>query len=150
MNDDDEIIRRADAPFLNRFEKHYINLDSILTDVDKQVVSALKEWVDKLLTMRFPRDGEIQLRATNVFPNYSDDTLGLTVLKLNVRSNEPLEELIARCKVEMLKMATEDIIILATVSSVSPHEKDFIIHHYSQIHRVSFYKRLRRMIGFED
>ena len=69
---------------------------------------------------------------------------------MNELPDEDADSLFIRCKIEMLKMATEDIIILANVSSISPEEKEFIVHHYSETHKVSFYQRINRMIGGLD
>jgi len=32
MDDDNEILQKADPPFLNRFEKHFISLEDILNE----------------------------------------------------------------------------------------------------------------------
>lgn len=52
MQDDSEILIRADAPFLNRFEKHHIKLDNILSESDNKVVNQLQDWVKQLLTLK--------------------------------------------------------------------------------------------------
>lgn len=117
MNDDDKDIDRADAPFLNRFEKHYIQLESVLTQSDLDVLEGLQEWVIKLLSLK-TRKNDMQLMATNVFPNYSYETLGLIVLKNRERFPDDDEELLVACKREMIAMATEDIILFSYVGSV--------------------------------
>lgn len=53
MNEDDETLIKADAPFLNRFEKHYITLDAALNEHQSYVVNELKGWIDSLLKNRF-------------------------------------------------------------------------------------------------
>jgi hypothetical protein len=52
MNEDDDSLQAADAPFLNRFEKHYVRLDDILNDHQKYVVNELIGWIDSLLNNR--------------------------------------------------------------------------------------------------
>ena len=50
MNDDEESLKRADAPFLNRFEKHYVGLE-IKDDIHmKYVFDMINEnWIKPLL-----------------------------------------------------------------------------------------------------
>ena len=79
MNDDEETIKGADAPFLNRFEKHYIDLKTILNDHQDYVVNELKGWIDSLLRNRM-QEKKILLQETNIFPNFSLDMLGVLVL----------------------------------------------------------------------
>ena len=146
MNDDDEELKKADAPFLNRFEKHYIKLENLLTERDKNVIALLKEWVNKMLRLRVQRD-VIQLQPTSIFPNYSNDTLGLIVLKNGEDSLDSEEELATICKIEMLRYATQDIIILAHIAQITEQEKDFIIKNYQEIHNEGFYERIKSTIS---
>jgi hypothetical protein len=46
MNDDDESLKKADAPFLNRFEKHYVSLD-IKDDIYMKYIfdSIIENWI---------------------------------------------------------------------------------------------------------
>jgi hypothetical protein len=50
MNDDEESLRRADAPFLNRFEKHYVGLD-IKDDLHMKYIhdKITENWIKLLL-----------------------------------------------------------------------------------------------------
>jgi hypothetical protein len=50
MNDDEEFLRRADAPFLNRFEKHYFGLD-IKDDLHMKYIhdTITENWIKPLL-----------------------------------------------------------------------------------------------------
>jgi hypothetical protein len=52
INEDDYSLQAADAPFLNRFEKHYVKLDIILNDHQKYVMNELLGWIDSLLHNR--------------------------------------------------------------------------------------------------
>ena len=53
MNDDEESLKRADAPFLNRFEKHYVGLD-IKDDLHMKYVHDIitENWIKLLLKPR--------------------------------------------------------------------------------------------------
>ena len=46
MNDDDESLKKADAPFLNRFEKHYVSLDTKDDEHMKYIFNQITEnWI---------------------------------------------------------------------------------------------------------
>lgn len=46
MDDNDELLKSKDAPLLNRFEKHHIKLEHILTEDQKYVINEVKGWID--------------------------------------------------------------------------------------------------------
>ena len=46
MDDNDELLKSKDAPLLNRFEKHHIKLEHILTNAQKFVINEVKGWID--------------------------------------------------------------------------------------------------------
>ena len=79
MNDDEESLKRADAPFLNRFEKHYLSLDmkngSHMTYVFNMIN---KNWIKPLLKPMM-KEKQILLCPTNIFPNFSVDNLCLII-----------------------------------------------------------------------
>jgi hypothetical protein len=68
--------------------------------------------------MRY-KENKMLLNATSLFPNYSSDTLGLIVLKEYDNEYDEIDEVISKCKEKMIKMATQDILILAKVSDIS-------------------------------
>jgi hypothetical protein len=56
------------------------------------------------------------LTATNLFPNYSSDTLNLIVLNEYDKAgdgDDDLDTMIIRCKEKLIENATYDIMILA-------------------------------------
>jgi hypothetical protein len=79
MNDDEESLKRADAPFLNRFEKHYVGLE-INDDIHMKYIFEMitKNWIKQLLSSKM-EEKHILLSATSIFPNFSPDNLGLII-----------------------------------------------------------------------
>ena len=80
MNEHDDSLQAADASFLNRFEKHYIRIEDILNDHQKYVVNELFGWVDSLFN-NMMKEKSIMLHETHIFPNFSDDMLGILVMR---------------------------------------------------------------------
>jgi hypothetical protein len=79
MNDDEESLKRADAPFLNRFEKHHVSLD-MKNDIHMNWVFNMinENWIKPLLKSKM-REKQILLCPTNIFPNFSVDNLCLII-----------------------------------------------------------------------
>jgi hypothetical protein len=79
MNDDEESLKRADASFLNMFEKHYVGLE-IKDDIHmKYVFDMINDyWIKPLLRSKM-QEKEILLSPTSIFPNFSADNLGLII-----------------------------------------------------------------------
>ncbi len=113
MNDDEESLKRADAPFLNRFEKHFVSLDIKNDEHMKYVFDMINEkWIRPLLTSKM-QEKPILLTPTNIFPNFSSDTLGLIIKDSFEKINEEqenvdiqLDAVIMDVKCQLIALAT--------------------------------------------
>jgi|LauGreDrversion4_2_1035121.scaffolds.fasta_scaffold175688_1 hypothetical protein len=73
--------------------------------------------------------------------------LGLLVIQLCPEDFAgDADTLLPECKIKLMEMATQDIIILAQNSTITPDEKEWIIHTYTKIHSVTFKQRLEKYI----
>lgn len=79
MNNDEESLKRFNAHTLDTFEKHFVGID-IKKDIRmKYVFDMINEnWIKPLLESNM-REYPILLTPTNIFPNFSPDTLGLLI-----------------------------------------------------------------------
>ncbi len=81
MNDDEESLKWADTPFLNRFEKHYVGLDFRDNFYMKYIFELINEnWIKPLLRSRI-QEKYILLSPTSIFSNFSAENLGLIIKK---------------------------------------------------------------------
>jgi hypothetical protein len=149
IDDNDELIKKKDAPLLNRFEKHHIKLEHILTENHKYIIDQLHAWIDQLLAMRY-EENQILLNATSLFPNYSPDTIGLMVLKEYDNEIEDIDEVILRCKERLIEMATQDILILAKISKIPEEDTRFIFDTYTKAHEKHFLHLVDELVGQDD
>jgi hypothetical protein len=117
VDDNDDLLKKKDAPLLNRFEKHHIKLEHILNANQKYVINELKGWIDNLLALRY-KENKMLLNATSLFPNFSNDTLGLMVLKEYDNELEDIDDVILKCKERLIEVASQDILILAKISDI--------------------------------
>ncbi len=153
MNDDEESLKRADAPFLNRFEKHYVGLE-INDDIHMKYIFEMitENWIKKLLSSKM-EEKHILLSPTSIFPNFSPDNLGLIIQNsFELLSDEldeeelNLDKVLIDVKCQLIALATQDIVILAQISVIPDDEKEFIIKKYNQIHDQGFLPRINDFI----
>ena len=123
MDEDEESLQAADAPFLNRFEKHYISLEQILDKQQVDLVNDLKDWIEKSIDMRDNKKN--LLEPISIYPCYSHEALYLLVL-YNQDNTASEEELIYKCKVKLIQSATVDLLIINQYNKHDDNEKIFI------------------------
>ena len=146
IDQDDESLKTVDAPFLNRFEKHYIELKQIVEVQQEAIVNLLSGWVENIIKI----DGKtIALNSVCIFPCYSKEALYLLVLYNNNPQEIDNEKLLENCKIELLRGASVDVVILNKLSSHTSEEKDFVTRNWEEIHRLNFIKTLESIMNEE-
>ena len=121
INEDDESLKTADAPFLNRFEKHHIKLEQVVRPYQQEIIKIIEKWVENIMKYN---GQEISLPKTSVFPCYSSQDLQLLVL---LNTNEKSQENnIENVKTRLIETASIDLLILNSFNSLKNEEKVFI------------------------
>ncbi|CAG9322655.1 unnamed protein product [Blepharisma stoltei] len=133
MDNDKDILLKADAPFLNRFEKHNLSLDKILTSEQKRIQENLIKWAKRIFY--FQGGNKMLYTINHLFPIYSSETIALLVL-FNYCADE--EETMKRCKDVLLRVAPSDIKVLLEVNYMEEHEKIPIISEWNELHFDNF------------
>ena len=140
LEDDDNVIASNDPPFLNRFEKHWVNLDQILTDQYKEIVKELDEWVDSIVTLS---DGKGEFDSTMVFPIYSKGYSPYLVLRHGERYSDHVLE---RCKGSLLKVSSVDLLFLLDVIDILTGDKEKIKKQWEETHKETFIEMANRPV----
>ena len=122
INEDDESLKTADAPFLNRFEKHYIKLEQVIAPFQVEIVRIVEKWVE---TVTKYNEKVVSLPKTSIFPCCSSQDLHLLVL-FNTSEEESLTKNVENVKTRLLETASVDIMILNSFNDLDNEEKDFI------------------------
>ena len=147
MDEDEESLQAADAPFLNRFEKHYISLEQILDKQQVDLVNDLKDWIEKSIDMRDNKKN--LLEPISIYPCYSHEALYLLVL-YNQDNTASEEELIYKCKVKLIQSATVDLLIINQYNKHDDNEKIFIENKWIELHRKNLLGHLTDLIQDDE
>jgi hypothetical protein len=92
-----------DPPFLNRFEKHYLNIKNMITREEQALVEETKKWIEEVL---YFRGKESILKSEQFLLNSSEEAVITLVIK-HKRSINPLKEI----QKDLLANRTTDFII---------------------------------------
>ena len=122
---DQQKVDYTDPPFLNRFEKQLLRFSDVITSGEKEVISTLRSWVEDVSTVSVLK---APFKVYDTFAGFHEDTL--TSLVLHHRSKEILsqEELLERCKEDLLWVASPDGILRALKSKLAEERKSEVNH----------------------
>ena len=100
----------SDPPFLNRFEKQVLRFSDVLNANQRNTITELHRWVQGMSTV----EGlESQFKDTDMFIGFHEDTLPSLVLSQAHDEDSPQEELLKKCKDELMWTASPDGVLRA-------------------------------------
>ena len=95
----------SDPPFLNRFEKQLLRFSDVLNEKQQGIVVELRSWV---FQMSHVQGLDELFKESDMFIGFHDDTLPSLVLLYSNDTDEPNEEIIKKCKDDLMWIATPD------------------------------------------
>ncbi|CAG9325347.1 unnamed protein product [Blepharisma stoltei] len=137
-----EDVKKQDAPFLNRFEKHILTIEKILNNKQAKLLKELENWIDLFFVIKEQR--VVSFTKNHLFPIYSSDSLALLIL-FNEKGEENSETL-EKCKKNLLEIASSDILILLELISIDPEIKESIKNKWKELHAINFKDTIKSMI----
>jgi hypothetical protein len=134
----EENISKVDAPFLNRFEKQYIDLfDLISQDSHKLLIQELKTWVHLLFEISVSGAEKQFLDIKNMLPIYNEETIALLVL-YNYTQDLPHDSILLKCKRSLLQVTTADVLVISDLSKLDHEEIHYVRETWKELHGISF------------
>ena len=108
-----------DPPFLNRFEKHYLDFDTLLNESDKKVVNLIKEFLEALITIDKEKIPNNKIILKDQLLNCDIDEISGILYKLsrenpNLKKKEKSEQILETIS----KTFSEDIILYSKFNYV--------------------------------
>uniref|UniRef100_A0A670Y6Z8 RING-type E3 ubiquitin transferase n=1 Tax=Pseudonaja textilis TaxID=8673 RepID=A0A670Y6Z8_PSETE len=106
-------------PLINRLEKHYLDINTVLNKWQKTIVEDLKKWVDDFVAVKTEKYfmGQQTYRPSDVFIGYHSDSCASVVLQVTENLEESLLSAELRQKVQeeselvLLNCATPDSVV---------------------------------------
>ncbi|CAH3117502.1 unnamed protein product, partial [Pocillopora meandrina] len=110
----------TDPPFLNRFEKQLLRFTDVLDGKRRSIISSLNEWVKSISTIP---EFESQFHEEDMFVGFCSDTLPSLVLKNSQEEELGIDEILEKCKADLMLVASPDGVLRSLESSLA--EKNF-------------------------
>ena len=113
--EDKDVYEKFPIPLVNRLEKHYLGMETIMDRKYYDNVESLKHWVADYCEVNIPfhqRNKHQKFEPADVFIGYHDDVIPALILELT-KADPNLEgiELEEQCKAELMQCATPDSIV---------------------------------------
>ena len=127
---DEQRVDYTDPPFLNRFEKQLLRFSDVLNAQQEEIISYLGDW-----SRDFATGPEFQshFNETDVFIGFNKDTLPSLVLHVSEDDTTNKDEIVEKCKEELMGIATPDGVLRCLNSHLSKESKvevDMIYRNY--------------------
>nr|XP_022293483.1 E3 ubiquitin-protein ligase rnf213-alpha-like isoform X1 [Crassostrea virginica] len=135
----DVVYSKFPIPLINRLEKHFLNISTMLSPVQLNLVHKLEEWAEKFIKsstplFRTPRNKAVEETLGDVFMGYHADTCASIILHVtqnytddDIKSIE--QEVLKEAKEVLLWCATPDGVLRAK-SKLDPKDFDFVENIY--------------------
>ncbi|XP_018560281.2 LOW QUALITY PROTEIN: E3 ubiquitin-protein ligase rnf213-alpha-like [Lates calcarifer] len=126
-------------PLINRLEKHYLDINTVLRNEKKYIAAQLQEWVDDFVSLSSQHSTKKQYVPSDVFIGYHSDTCSSVVLQ--VTENQSVETdaqtTLYKAKGILLNCATPDSIIRLDKSRLPDEEREHLTKEYvkEEMHR---------------
>ncbi|KAL7989544.1 hypothetical protein Chor_012210, partial [Crotalus horridus] len=113
------VYKQFPIPLINRLEKHYLDINTVLNKWQKNIVEDLKKWVDDFVTVKTEKYfmGQQTYTPSDVFIGYHSDSCASVVLQVTENLKESLLPQQLRQKVQeqaqlvLLNCATPDSVV---------------------------------------
>ncbi|CAF3712950.1 unnamed protein product [Rotaria sp. Silwood1] len=142
---------KCDPPFLNRFEKHLIDIETLIHPRHKSVANDLHMWLDNLLPKKIGKHFPL---IQHLFVDYSQDQICNLVIEtyeqLNIHidaeeANDRRQNAIDHCQVQLLRTSSFDLPLVLSLQKTAENQK--LIDQYYDVHRsISFAKLIQQSL----
>ncbi|XP_047614339.1 E3 ubiquitin-protein ligase RNF213 isoform X4 [Phacochoerus africanus] len=125
IEEKDVVYQRFPIPLINRLEKHYLDIHTVLEGWQKAVMEDLKAWVEKFIHVKAEQFlARPRYSPSDVFIGYHSDTCASVVLQAVKRrgpralTEELYQEVLDQAKLALLDCATPDAVVRLNASSL--------------------------------
>ncbi|XP_059403390.1 E3 ubiquitin-protein ligase rnf213-alpha-like [Carassius carassius] len=137
IEEKDVVYKQFPIPLINRLEKHYLDINTILKSEQKDLVQKLEQWVESFIAAKSNHSIAPQAccyRPADAFIGYHSDTCASVVLQvteqLKGQISDSLKMILDEAKLILLNCATPDAVIRLDCTSFSNVETEHLSRVY--------------------
>ena len=135
----------CDPPFLNRFEKHMIDIDSLIHERHAALTKRILAWLIELL----PTEGNKHFPLLqHLFVDYSSEYVCNLVMEafnyLDIsaeNSDDHMDDIMDFCRDKLMRTSSSDLLFVTSVQSTTEKIHPFIEKYY-EVHKNLFFQSL--------
>ena len=134
---DQDVYEKFPIPLINRLEKHYLGMETMLTPMQKDLVNQLRTWTVSFCQIKIQMHDRVQqFTPEDVFIGYHQDALASLVLEQSGVHDDP-PTIIAEVKKILLKTAAPDSIARLGETRLHREERETLCEMYFSGHVTS-------------
>ncbi|XP_051231949.1 LOW QUALITY PROTEIN: E3 ubiquitin-protein ligase rnf213-alpha-like [Dicentrarchus labrax] len=119
-------------PLINRLEKHYLDINTVLRNERKDIARQLQQWVDNFVSLSSQHSMTKQYVPSDVFIGYHSDTCSSVVLQVteNQSAETDAQTILDEAKDILLNCATPDSVVRLDKSRLPDEEREHLMKEY--------------------
>lgn len=137
IEEKDVVYKQFPIPLINRLEKHYLDIHTVLTAEQKRMVGELEKWVKLFVSFKTQHAAQTyKYKPADVFIGYHSDTCASVILQVmekqrdNLSDSEFERKVLNEAKLTMLRCATPDSIVRLHCTHLPKVESDYLVDVY--------------------
>ncbi|XP_059197009.1 E3 ubiquitin-protein ligase rnf213-alpha-like [Centropristis striata] len=128
------VYKQFPIPLINRLEKHYLDINTVLRHEQKDIVRQLQKWVEDFVSLSGQHYTKKQYVPSDVFIGYHSDTCSSVVLQAteNQSVETDAQTILNKAKDILLNCATPDSVVRLEKSRLPDEEREDFMKKYVQ------------------
>ncbi|XP_034144887.1 E3 ubiquitin-protein ligase rnf213-alpha isoform X2 [Esox lucius] len=136
IEEQEVVYKQFPIPLINRLEKHYLDINTVLQNDQKVTVKQLQHWVGEFVFLKSPKSKTNYHLAPDVFIGYHSDTCSSVVLQVTEilkpesDKSDTQRRILDEAKLILLNCATPDSVIRLDETKLSADETEMLTQIY--------------------
>ncbi|XP_058262166.1 E3 ubiquitin-protein ligase rnf213-alpha-like isoform X3 [Hemibagrus wyckioides] len=136
IEEKDVVYKQFPIPLINRLEKHYLDLNSVLMNSKKETVTQLQSWVERFVASKSQHSSSHKYLPQDVFIGYHSDTCSSVILQVVEKLRDETEDadvqnlLLNEAKHVLLNCATPDSVVRLEYTDLPDAETEQLFSTY--------------------
>ncbi|XP_076856258.1 E3 ubiquitin-protein ligase rnf213-alpha-like isoform X2 [Brachyhypopomus gauderio] len=133
------VYKQFPIPLINRLEKHYLDINSVLNSNEKEIVKCLQSWVQHFVSSNSQHCSSHKYLPQDVFIGYHSDTCSSVVLQVIDKLRDEAvhsdiqDQLLEEAKFVLLNCATPDSLVRLEYTGLPDVESERLLNTYFKV-----------------